>query len=104
MNVSSKCNITEWRRVVQPEVGAPTPLTIVCVTTVSTTSGRKVGPASHCQGDVLTDNNLSAQKLLPTDLPLVDDNSDFTLHGYQNFLIEPNVRSEATGLYVVCSL
>ena len=38
--------------------------------------------------------NLSAQKLLPTDLPLVDDNSDFTLHGYQNFLIEPNVRSE----------
>ena len=33
----------------------------------------------------------SAQKLLPEQLPLEDDNSDFTLQGYQNFLIEPMV-------------
>ena len=33
----------------------------------------------------------SAQKFLPEQLPLEDDNSDFTLQGYQNFLIEPKV-------------
>ena len=32
---------------------------------------------------------VSAKKLMPEDLPLEDDNSDFTLMGYQNFLIEP---------------
>ena len=37
-------------------------------------------------------SSLPAQKLLPSDLPLDDDNSDFSLHGYQNFLIEPKVR------------
>merc|ERR1719466_421378 len=28
---------------------------------------------------------------MPEDLPLEDDNSDFTLMGYQNFLIEPKI-------------
>jgi len=32
-----------------------------------------------------------AKKSMPEDLPLEDDNSDFTLMGYQNFLIEPKI-------------
>ena len=39
----------------------------------------------------LSSSPFSAQKLLPEQLPLEDDNSDFTLQGYQNFLIEPMV-------------
>ena len=82
---------TEWRPVVQPEAGALTLLTIVSATTVSTTSGRKVRIPLAVK--TLTETTLTAQKMLPPDLPLVDDNSDFTLHGYQNFLIEPKARS-----------
>lgn len=39
--------------------------------------------------------------MLPPDLPLVDDNSDFTLHGYQNFLIEPKINCDNNILIVV---
>ena len=39
---------------------------------------------------------LQVRQLMPEDLPLVDDNSDFTLMGYQNFLIEPRVGTSST--------
>ena len=41
---------------------------------------------------IFMDLKISAKKLMPEDLPLEDDNSDFTLMGYQNFLIEPKAR------------
>ena len=49
-------------------------------------SGAECDDVTHDQ------NTISAQKLLPEQLPLEDDNSDFTLQGYQNFLIEPLVK------------
>ena len=79
---------SEWRPAARREDGAPTLLTTVSVTSVFTTSGRKVLMPPSWSSSY---SSLSAQKLLPTDLPLDDDNSDFSLHGYQNFLIEPKV-------------
>ena len=79
-----------WPPAAPPEAGAPAHPRTACVTTVSTMSGRRV---SQARDDVTHDQNtISAQKLLPEQLPLEDDNSDFTLQGYQNFLIEPLVK------------
>jgi hypothetical protein len=33
----------------------------------------------------------AVQKYMPEDLPMIDDNSDLTLLGYKNILIEPQV-------------
>jgi hypothetical protein len=33
----------------------------------------------------------TVQKYMPDDLPMIDDNSDLTLLGYKNILIEPQV-------------
>jgi hypothetical protein len=34
----------------------------------------------------------TVQKYMPDDLPMIDDNSDLTLLGYKNILIEPQVQ------------
>ena len=34
---------------------------------------------------------ITVQKYMPDDLPMIDDNSDLTLLGYKNILIEPQV-------------
>ena len=47
---------------------------------------------------------LQVRQLMPEDLPLVDDNSDFTLMGYQNFLIEPRVGTSSTSSLQLISI
>merc|ERR1712198_205273 len=42
-----------------------------------------------------------AQKFLPPQLPLEDDNSDFTLNGYKHFLIEPSIKCTGTNILLV---
>jgi len=64
------------------------------------------GWCSSSPEDCLCDDCLyyeweEAQKLLPEQLPLEDDNSDFTLHGYQNFLIEPSIRCNDRNMLIV---
>jgi len=81
--------------------GAPTK----CEAGVATCCSAR-GWCTNAPDDCLCDDCIyyeweEAQKLLPTDLPLVDDNSDFTLHGYQNFLIEPNINCNNKILIVV---
>ncbi len=36
---------------------------------------------------------LSVKRYIPPNIPLVDDNSEFNLLGYKNFLLEPKVRT-----------
>jgi hypothetical protein len=36
---------------------------------------------------------LSVKRYIPPNIPLVDDNSEFNLLGYKNFLLEPKVKT-----------
>ncbi len=40
---------------------------------------------------------LSVKRYIPPNIPLVDDNSEFNLLGYKNFLLEPKVRTVLEG-------
>ena len=80
-----------WPPAAPPGAGAPAPPRTACAMTASTTSGRRVSVALEPGNKMSLLFFISAQKLLPEQLPLEDDNSDFTLQGYQNFLIEPMV-------------
>jgi hypothetical protein len=35
----------------------------------------------------------SVKRYIPPNIPLVDDNSEFNLLGYKNFLLEPKVKT-----------
>ena len=74
--------------------GAPA----VCPSAATCCSAR--GWCSSSPDDCLCDDCIyyeweEMKKLMPEQLPLEDDNSDFTLLGYQNFLIEPQVGCRA---------
>jgi hypothetical protein len=47
---------------------------------------------------------IAVQKYMPEDLPMIDDNSDLTLLGYKNVLIEPQVSPHfrPVGITYVC--
>ena len=75
--------------------GAPA----VCPSAATCCSAR--GWCSSSPDDCLCDDCIyyeweEMKKLMPEQLPLEDDNSDFTLLGYQNFLIEPQVGCRAS--------